>query len=56
MSVLKSLESPDNYEGFNQYFVSKLLMTIFCAKMAELVSLVLGQESHGSFTDWRVRA
>ena len=109
-TVLDSLDKPESFSGFLQYSYSKLLITMFTAKLAEVVdpaeviinscnpsatkgtgflvniesglvktllgtwmslmgrttaeaarayvfsSLVLGKESHGSFTDWEVRA
>ncbi|KAK6208458.1 hypothetical protein LQW54_006804 [Pestalotiopsis sp. IQ-011] len=108
--LLDSLDRAETYDGFSQYSKSKLLVMIFVAKLAELVSpdeviinctdpgatkgtaffreidswafkmvlgilmgimgrnmteaariylystLVLGKESHGSYTDWIVRA
>lgn len=108
--LLDSLERPEKFVAFEQYSVSKLLITMFGARLAETVdpneviinfcnpgtvkgtvlmremdsgiskmvlaiiygilgretvdgsriyvhsSLVLGKESHGSFTDWLVRA
>jgi NAD(P)-dependent dehydrogenase (short-subunit alcohol dehydrogenase family) len=108
--LLESLERPEKFEGFTQYAKSKLLITMFGARLAEVVNpdeviinccnpgatkgtgflsnvdswliksifslvfgilgrtpedasriyvhscLVLGKESHGSFTDWLVRA
>jgi NAD(P)-dependent dehydrogenase (short-subunit alcohol dehydrogenase family) len=108
--LLDSLDRPEKFEGFQQYSMSKLLITLFGARLAETVdpneviinccnpgtvkgtvlmremdswpakmamkilfgivgrkavdgsriyvhsSLVLGKESHGSFTDWLVRA
>jgi NAD(P)-dependent dehydrogenase (short-subunit alcohol dehydrogenase family) len=108
--LLSTLDKPDNYDPFHQKFLSKLLLTMFCARIADLVSpqeviinccnpglsrgtdlfrhvdtwplragfsllkavfsrpvaeaakayvyasTVLGKESHGSFTDWRIRA
>ncbi|KAL2204255.1 short-chain dehydrogenase [Sarocladium strictum] len=110
VSLLNTLDKPDNYDPFRQQFLSKLLLTMFCAKIADLVnpqeviinccnpglsrgtelfrhvdtwplragfsllkasfslpaaeaakayiyaSIVLGNESHGAFTDWRIRA
>lgn len=107
---LNSFDRPDKFEGFQQYATSKLLITMFCARLAEVVdsndiiinccnpgpvkgtaflsnvdswfikaafglmftilgrtavdgariyvhsSLVLGKESHGSFTDWFIRS
>lgn len=109
-SILDSLDRPEKFQSFQQYAMSKLLITIFAARLAEMVSpddviinmcnpgatkgtgfldsadswliriifglvfgilgrtaedasriyvhasLVLGKESHGSFTDWLVRA
>ncbi|KAJ9150678.1 NAD(P)-binding protein [Pleurostoma richardsiae] len=108
--LLDSLERPEKYEGFQQYTRSKILVTMFGARLADAVDpdeviinccnpgavkgtaflrdvdpwlakmvfaimfsilgrtavdgariyvhscLVLGKESHGSFTDWLVRA
>ncbi|KAJ4367185.1 hypothetical protein N0V83_007715 [Neocucurbitaria cava] len=108
-SLLDSLDQPQRYDGFTQYARSKLLITMFAARLAETVdpddviinscnpgatkgtefmregswvlkalfalffslvgrtavdaariyvhaALVLGKESHGSYTDWLVRA
>jgi NAD(P)-dependent dehydrogenase (short-subunit alcohol dehydrogenase family) len=109
-SVLDPLDRPETFRGFMQYAYSKLLITMFTAKLAEAVnpadviinccnpaatkgtafganiearllkavlstwtgwmgrtaeeaarmyvwaSVVLGKESHGSFTDWEIRA
>ena len=109
-NLLDSLDRPEGFDGFTQYCRSKLLITMFCARLAEAVdsndiivnccnpgpvkgtdflsnvdswvikavfgflhaimgrtvidgariyvhsALVLGQESHGSFTDWTIRA
>ncbi|CAO2649650.1 Nn.00g070350.m01.CDS01 [Neocucurbitaria sp. VM-36] len=108
-SLLDSLDRPDKFDGYQQYSRSKLLITMFGARLAELVSpdeviinccnpgatkgtemmregswllktmvalifgvvarttpdgarvyvhasLALGKESHGSYTDWLVRA
>jgi NAD(P)-dependent dehydrogenase (short-subunit alcohol dehydrogenase family) len=108
--VLDSVDRPEDFDGFKQYSRSKLLITMFCARLAEAVdpdeviinccnpgavkgtaflreveswfvkmafglkhtimgrtavdgartyvhsSLVLGKESHGSFTDWLIKA
>jgi NAD(P)-dependent dehydrogenase (short-subunit alcohol dehydrogenase family) len=108
--LLDSLERPDTFDGFSQYAKSKLLITMFSARLADIIDpneviinccnpgatkgtaflnnvdswllktlfsvmfsilgrtaedasriyvhscLVLGKESHGSFTDWLVRA
>ncbi|ETS81723.1 hypothetical protein PFICI_06725 [Pestalotiopsis fici W106-1] len=108
--LLDSLDRPENYDGFSQYSKSKLLVMMFIAKLAEVVSpdevivnctdpgatkgtaffrevdswafkialhillgimgrnmsdaariylhstVVLGKESHGSYTDWMIRA
>ena len=108
--LLDSVDRPERFECFQQYSISKLLITMFGAKLAQAVdsdevvinccnpsavkgtaflqrldswffkaifglmfsilgrtvvdgsriyvhsSLVLGRESHGSFTDWMIRA
>lgn len=108
--VLDSIDRPEGFDGFKQYSRSKLLITMFCARLAEAVdpdeviinccnpgavkgtaflrdveswfvkmafglihtimgrtavdgartyvhsTLVLGKESHGSFTDWLIKA
>ena len=108
--LLDSFDKPESFDGFQQYQKSKLLITMFTARLAEMVSpdkviincsnpgatkdtaffrevdswilkaifgimfsilgrvsvdaarsyvhasLVLGKESHGSYTDWQVRA
>jgi NAD(P)-dependent dehydrogenase (short-subunit alcohol dehydrogenase family) len=108
--LLDSLDLPDKFDGFNQYGLSKLLVMMFVAKLAQTInpkevivnctdpgatkgtdffrsvdswmmtialrafvgimgrptpdasriylhsSLVLGEESHGSWTDWIIRA
>jgi len=108
--VLDSVDRPEDFDGFKQYSRSKLLITMFCARLAEAIdpdeviinccnpgavkgtaflreveswfvkmafglihtimgrtavdgartyvhsSLVLGKESHGSFTDWLIKA
>jgi NAD(P)-dependent dehydrogenase (short-subunit alcohol dehydrogenase family) len=108
--VLDSVDRLEDFDGFKQYSRSKLLITMFCARLAEAVdpdeiiinccnpgavkgtaflreveswfvkmafglihnimgrtavdgariyvhsSLVLGKESHGSFTDWLIKA
>jgi NAD(P)-dependent dehydrogenase (short-subunit alcohol dehydrogenase family) len=108
--ILDSLDKPEAFQGFLQYCYSKLLITMFTAKLAEFVdpddviinstnpnatkgtaflsregpgiiktiigtwmnlmgrpvveaariyvhaSLVLGKESHGSYTEWDIRA
>lgn len=107
---LDAMDRPENFQGFPQYSKSKLLITMFAARLAELInpdeiiitccnpgpvkgtaflrdvdswivrsvmgllwntlgrtmedgartyvhsSLVLGKESHGSFSDWLIRA
>jgi NAD(P)-dependent dehydrogenase (short-subunit alcohol dehydrogenase family) len=109
-ALLDSLNRPEKFDSYQQYAQSKLLITMFCARLAETVdaneviinccnpgavkgtafldaahswvikivfgllfiilgrtavdgsreyvhaSLVLGSESHGSFTDWLVRS
>jgi len=109
-TILDSLDKPERFSGFLQYSYSKLLITMFTTKLAQVVdpaeviinscnpsatkgtgflvniesvfvkalmgawmsfmgrttveaarayvlsSLVLGKESHGSFTDWEIRA
>jgi NAD(P)-dependent dehydrogenase (short-subunit alcohol dehydrogenase family) len=108
--LLDLVDRREKFEGFQQYAISKLLVTMFCARLAEAVDpneviincsnpgavkgtafmrevnswfvkmaislvfsiigrrpvdgsrvyvhscLVLGKESHGSFTDWLIRA
>ncbi|KAK3386133.1 hypothetical protein B0H63DRAFT_192404 [Podospora didyma] len=108
--ILDSIDQPKGYDGYQQYCRSKLLATMFAARLAELTdpteviincsnpgatkgtgfldgvdswlvntvmsmlysilgrtaadasriyvhsALVLGRESHGSFTDWRINA
>jgi NAD(P)-dependent dehydrogenase (short-subunit alcohol dehydrogenase family) len=109
-SLLKSLDRPEKFDGFRQYGLSKLLVMMFVAKLAQTISpkevivnctdpcatkgtaffrnvtsrimsmalgaflgligrrtadafriylhstMVLGEESHGSWTDWIIRA
>jgi NAD(P)-dependent dehydrogenase (short-subunit alcohol dehydrogenase family) len=108
--LLESLERPEGFDGLNQYGLSKLLVMMFVAKLAQTINpkevivnctdpgatkgtaffrdvnswimrigirafvgligrqisdasriylhstLVLGEESHGSWTDWTIRA